>query len=411
MVAVAASKTATVAASDVVALDDIMSAFHLSVLSYNSARRPHLKYQLRIRLPSGKIERIFFKTRQEAESEETAKRVEIENVGKDALNINTRTRLEVIGALEKLKPFDASLTQAVEFFVEHHRSSCTVKEACNLYVQSRKQKSWSARHKRSLNGIISRFTATFGDKVASHLKIEDLEKWFDGLGVGAVSVNSYRRLLHAVFQYAVARGVSKINPLTKLEELQEKAAPVGILTPAQMRKLLVAAKGEPDVLATIAIGGFAGLRPEEIARLKWTAIDVDFDHGHIDCGSEITKTAKHRYVKIEPVLRAWLEPIFRSVIALDDLKTNVQGSNFRRRFDAVRKQAGFSIRGGEGIEWPHDALRHSYASYHLAKFEDAAALALQMGHETTAMIFSNYRARVSEKDADAWWNLLPEEPS
>ena len=58
--------------------------------------------------------------------------------------------------------------------------------------------------------------------------------------------------------------------------------------------------------------------------------------------------------------------------------------------------------------WPHDAFRHSYASYHLAVFEDAAALALQMGHRTTKMIFSNYRARVKKTDGQLWWGMLPE---
>jgi len=47
--------------------------------------------------------------------------------------------------------------------------------------------------------------------------------------------------------------------------------------------------------------------------------------------------------------------------------------------------------------WPHNALRHSFASYHLARFKDAAALALEMGHTTTTMIFKHYR-QVVEKE-------------
>jgi integrase len=95
----------------------------------------------------------------------------------------------------------------------------------------------------------------------------------------------------------------KDNPVAQVELVKETRGKVGILTPAQMKALLAEAH-EPDVLATLAIGGFAGLRPEEIARLKWSAIDLD--HGQIDCAGDITKTAKSRYVKIEPVLAAWL---------------------------------------------------------------------------------------------------------
>jgi integrase len=31
-------------------------------------------------------------------------------------------------------------------------------------------------------------------------------------------------------------------------------------------------------------------------------------------------------------------------------------------------------------KWPLNGFRHSYASYHLAHFKDAARLALEMGH-------------------------------
>jgi integrase len=53
-------------------------------------------------------------------------------------------------------------------------------------------------------------------------------------------------------------------------------------------------------------------------------------------------------------------------------------------------------------------LRHSYASYHIAKYQDAAGLALQLGHTTTKLIFSSYRLRVKQSEADVWWALMPQ---
>jgi hypothetical protein len=50
-------------------------------------------------------------------------------------------------------------------------------------------------------------------------------------------------------------------------------------------------------------------------------------------------------------------------------------------------------------------LRHSYASYWIAKFRNAAALALQMGHATTEMIFQHYREVVTRQDAKEYWNI------
>jgi integrase/recombinase XerD len=51
----------------------------------------------------------------------------------------------------------------------------------------------------------------------------------------------------------------------------------------------------------------------------------------------------------------------------------VTPANFVKQLRAVRKAAGIT-------DWPDNALRHSFASYHLAHFKDAAALALEMGH-------------------------------
>jgi integrase len=83
----------------------------------------------------------------------------------------------------------------------------------------------------------------------------------------------------------------------------------------------------------------------------------------------------------------------------------------------TRRLAGFALRGNQRrrhdedeslVPWPHDALRHSFASYHLAKFQNAPALALELGHQSNALIFSNYRRRVTEAEAAEYFNLVPQ---
>ncbi len=82
----------------------------------------------------------------------------------------------------------------------------------------------------------------------------------------------------------------------------------------------------------------------------------------------------------------------------------------------TRRLAGFALTGNrrtrrhedEGcMAWPHDALRHSFASYHLAKFQNAPALALELGHQSNALIFSNHRRRVTEAEAADYFDLTP----
>ena len=43
------------------------------------------------------------------------------------------------------------------------------------------------------------------------------------------------------------------------------------------------------------------------------------------------------------------------------------------------------------------------------KHQNAAALALQMGHTSQAMICSNYREVVTKQDAERYWSIRPSE--
>ena len=60
---------------------------------------------------------------------------------------------------------------------------------------------------------------------------------------------------------------------------------------------------------------------------------------------------------------------------------------------------------GKIEKWPQDGLRHSYASYHLAKHQNAPQTSLQMGHTSPHMLFNHYRNLVLAGDADRYWAL------
>lgn len=53
-------------------------------------------------------------------------------------------------------------------------------------------------------------------------------------------------------------------------------------------------------------------------------------------------------------------------------------------------------------------MRHSFATYHLALFENADALALHLGHTSTALIFAHYRLPVTKEEATVYWTIAPE---
>jgi hypothetical protein len=59
------------------------------------------------------------------------------------------------------------------------------------------------------------------------------------------------------------------------------------------------------------------------------------------------------------------------------------------------------------VEWPDNALRRSFASYHLAHFKNAASTALELGQHDSRVTFARYRELVKPKDAERYCNIRP----
>jgi len=60
-----------------------------------------------------------------------------------------------------------------------------------------------------------------------------------------------------------------------------------------------------------------------------------------------------------------------------------------------------------GVKWKPNGLRHSFGSYHLAKYRDTVRTATEMGHHDPAIVHAHYKAIVLKSDAERYWNLRP----
>jgi integrase len=144
--------------------------------------------------------------------------------------------------------------------------------------------------------------------------------------------------------------------------------------------------------AYLALGGFAGLRTEEILRQRWE--DIDWDAGEIYVRNpKRVRGWRPRHVEILPALRRHLE----HVALLQDKIFRSRRSFHLLRRDLV-KQLGWS-------KWPSNCLRHSFRTYHLAQFQDAQKLAVQMGHAGTQLTVYTYGTPATRANAAAWWDL------
>jgi integrase len=294
-----------------------------------------------------------------------------------ALLIPDGLRIEALDCRDRLKPYNASLKDAVSFFVSDHearKKSCSVQAATGEYLKLQKLNHRSERHIGDLKYRLGVFNATFGPRLISELSVHEVEKWLHGLEQSPKSLNNFHTAVSALFSFAVKRSYASSNPLIAIDKIRIPAKAPGILSPVECEKLLNAAGSE--LLPSLAIQAFCGVRSAEALRLSWS--DVDITRGFVQVAAEHAKGARRRLVEMSENLKEWL-------LAYTDRSGKLwplSHMEFYRDLETARADAGIS-------KWPSNALRHSYASYHPAFHQNAAALALQMGHTSQAMIPPN----------------------
>lgn len=344
-------------------------------------------------------QRRFFKSREEAKTFLDAKKIEKENHGTAAMSLNESARAEYLECTAALKPFGVTLRDAVTFYLPHLKArnrSCTARELVDELLRVKTADGASARYLGDLRARLGVFAECFNGKPVAEITGREVDEWLRGLAgsrsgklVAPTTRNNFRRVLVVAFNFARERGYCIANPAETSAKAKEIETPVGILTPETTARLLESCPAA--LVPFVAIGAFAGLRRAEIERLDWS--EVDLQSGLIQVTASKAKSARRRFVKIRENLADWLRPYAAA-------SGPVAPGTFRELLDAARESAGIK-------DWPQNALRHSFASYHIARFNDAAALALEMGHTNSNLVFQHYREVVKPADAVKYWEIKP----
>jgi integrase len=344
--------------------------------------------------------RRTFKDRIEAQTYFDLAKTQLQNFGTAAMSISDGLRHEAIRCAEKLRPFGKTLTDATTALVaqlELIATSQMVTHCVNELLAAGETDKLSVRYLRDLKSRLGQFVERFGTRHIASITTAEIDDWLRTLTVGAVARNTTRRRLVKLFKFAKSRGWCQAIPAAEAVRVREIASEVGILTPTELRGLLQLASQE--TLPYWAIGAFAGLRSAELERLTWA--DINLRRGWIKVGAKQSKTASKRLVDIQPNLAEWLRPYASQT-------GHVAPANLRKKILEDRDRA--TEAGVLTRSWPSNALRHSFASYHLAEFSDAAKLALQLGHTGPALIFQNYREVVTPDEAHEYWSIVPARP-
>jgi len=370
----------------------------------------------------GKRKRKVFTTEQAADQFIAGEQERRRNLGQSAAGISPRFLEDALNAEEILRPYGATLTTAAEFFAkaeQRRKTSKTALEVATELVANRRANGCSMVHLNDLEDRLigggkrsnaAAFCRMFGTKPMSEITTADVEKWLASLRgkYAPQTVVNFRRAAQTLFNFATPRGYCPRNVVEAIQP--PRIIPkdeVGIFTPAEAQAILHAA--DKDLVPWLAIALFAGLRSAELDRLTWS--DVKFAHDRIEVPAAKAKTAQRRLVTMVPALAAWLAPY-------QDREGRIRPKHFHHKRRLAYRAAGFGRPGTETAEEkaagirlrpaPSNAARHSFASSRLADINAAARTALELGHTSTALLFTTYRGVATAEDAARYFAIRPE---
>ena len=220
-----------------------------------------------------------------------------------------------------------------------------------------------------------------------------IDRWLKTLGGSETSKAMWFRYARMFFRWCYRMRFIDRSPLDGLRP--PRATPGrNILTPEQMAALLKAPMGD-DVKALVLLGGFAGLRTVEVARMNWEDIDTKTKQIHVR--PEVSKQHDGMLQRIVDMT----EPLVKRRKFFEKKTGRIVTSSVEALHERRRKVA--LALGWEG--WPDNALRHSFATYHLGRCGNAGLTAYQMGHTSTAMVLRVYAVPAARADWKAFWRI------
>ena len=363
--------------------------------------------------PNGQRVRENFKTEEEAVGRKSELDIEAANIVTTTATRLKATRLtdEQVKDAERAfaKLGNHSFLAAVEYFLADYREpvrQMTVADAVEQFIADRAKQNRRPDTLRSLRGRLGMFARLHGQKHVADVTGDICRDFVFRPGTASCNQKNDRLALSNFLNWCVRRQFTVSNPITLVDKPAVDAHEPSVLSLADCRQLLAAARAYKDglLLPFVAISLFAAVRPKELARLSWD--DVDLTQNLITIQGKNAKMRERRNIEISDNLVAWLKSFALA-------RQPFVGQNWRRDFDAVKTTAGYGGRSGQGQAaqeakpWVPDIMRHTAISMHLAMHQHEGKTASWAGNSPD-IIQRHYRGLVTPADAKAFWTITPE---
>jgi integrase len=353
---------------------------------------------------SGKRERHFHKTRDEAKEHASSLREKYASHGAGAAAIRPALAEDAARAMEILEQWGLSLTQAaqrVDAEMKKKEASVSFEEAGKAWVES--LDGLRDRSIKSYEVTLNRLTAALSGRVLSTIPAEEIAAAIQQNGVASATQSLHRRNARAFWFWCAKKGWCEKDVFDGVPSPRKSSdKEIEFLTPDEACELLlVAEQAYPKAVPMYALALFAGIRAEELRRLDERHVTLE----GIDMPAVVTKKGRRRHITPNKTLQAWLQVYpFRPC------------PNWKQVDCAIRRLAGWDVAASmlecppepSRGRWPQNALRHSHATYAIAAGEPLEKLLFEFGHVGGIEVLrKHYVGRATKKQAEEFFSLRP----
>jgi integrase/recombinase XerD len=268
----------------------------------------------------------------------------------------------------------------------------TLRDVIKETVRIKRTTGRRERYVRGLEYYLNLFARGRESLPVQEIGVEEIRAWFNSRNEKPVTCASNLGRLSAMFGLCVKRDYISSNPCLKIDKSFIDRTPPAILTLRQCAKALVwTMRNQPDFLAWLTLAMLAGARPEEVDRLSWGCIDLRRGELRIDAAASKVRT--RRIVHLSLACVAWLN------------LARAMGSPLPMP-NRSRERRKKLMRPLRLDTWPQDILRHTAASYLLARFQDVGKVAMMLGN-SASILNQHYKELVQVENGVRFCNLLP----
>lgn len=364
---------------------------------------------------AGKRVRRWFKTKAMAEVEVDALKEQKRTCGETWVDLAPAVRSDLMLLVDEAKREGITLRQLWEAFRSGKLDAAplkqrTLRQAIDETIAAKEADKCRDRYVRELGNYLERFAAGRGAVLVNRIGVAEIDGWFDSRKEAPATRSSNLGRLGAMFDLCWRRGYITENPCLKASKPKlDEGAPI-ILTPNQAKQLLV--NCSPAMLPYLTLGMLAGIRPDELQKICYR--DIDLKAGTVTVEAAASKTRRRRIVPLVHHIdvvtknKAGKEKkeLKRIDTGLQWLKKCSLGNPDEPIAPAGLRALREGLSAAAGVEWQHDLLRHSAASYLLALVGDAGKVANILGN-SARILERRYKQIVTAENCRAFWALTP----